>query len=170
MDSSARIWLAKTARANLWRIYHWYDLDELIADGVLCWQIVVAKYPDVNKRSQQMALFKTTFTNHMHRLANSRSKQAIDISTDKLPEQENEEEDLRGFTTSAPAAVRALLLAIIDHPELLKYPPRRWLGGRRETTNQWLCRLIGLDDTQFDLHSQLLNFLGPLKEADTDIA
>jgi hypothetical protein len=177
LDEPGRLWLLKTARRNFWRVEGMIDLDDLIGDGALCWQIVVAKYyPKVSARPQLMALFKTTYTNHIHRLANKRSKgphpfdEIVSIDSDEADCYNHvaAPEEMHQYAAQASdIGVRALLHAIIDQPELLKKAHRRWLGGRRESTNDWLCRLAGLDPRlHAKLHSQLLAFLGPLKRQD----
>lgn len=59
-----------TARRHMWKMNHYYDLEDLIQDGFLCWYKVCDKYADdVDRSKHLMALFKTTFLNHIHRVA-----------------------------------------------------------------------------------------------------
>ncbi len=156
MDEGARKWLIKTARKNHWRVMRWYDLEDLISDGLMCWQIVVRRYTRVRERKHIMALFQRTYINHIHRLANKRTRQAMELVTDRLPDEVScPDAELLQFACTAPADVRALLFAIIDRPEILARPHRRRLDGRRETTNSWLCALAGLDPDKHNVDSQL---------------
>lgn len=158
LDAGARNWLVRTAKKNLWRVAAWYDLDELISDGVLCWQIVLSKYPRVSQRKHLMSLFQRTYINHIHQLANKRTAQVPEASLEiECEELFCEDSELRQFACSAPADVRECLLAIIDHPELLN--KQRLPDGRRMTTNEWLCSFAGIDPSAHDLRSKLKMFL-----------
>lgn len=163
MDQPAKRWVVRTAHRNAWRVLSWYDLDDLIADGALCWQIVCTKYPKITERRHLMALFQRTYTNHIHKLANKRTRQSVETTTDDLPDvemcPESDDTDLRRFAGEQDGATRLLLLTLIDHPELLLRPHRRRLGGRRETTNQFLCSLIKVDPKEFNMAERLHELL-----------
>jgi len=95
LDEFGRLWLLGTARANYWRVAGWYELDDLIADGHLCWACIVARYQEgqyttktgvvINKRRRVrktkhlMALFKRAYTNRIHDLAKLRTRAAAEL-------------------------------------------------------------------------------------------
>ena len=161
MGQVTRKWMIKTARKNLWRMSHWYDLDELIADGMLCWQIVESKYPKTNKPHRD-SLFRTTFTNHIHRLANKKSIMVAETAVDHpeaLSNQECQEAELRRFILeNATPMLRHCLAAILDKPELLAQAHIKH-GKHRETTNEYLCRLAGINPGTHDLGGELRHLL-----------
>lgn len=163
-DTFARVWIAKTAKKNWWRVMSWYDLDDLIMDGMLCWQIVCTKYPHITERRHLMSLFQRTYTNHIHKLSIKRTIQSIEEATDDVPDMalspESDDSDLRRLAAEQTGEIHRLLIALIDKPELLMHPHRRHLGGRRESTNEYLCSLIGIDPRVYDLDKELRSLLG----------
>lgn len=71
MEQTVYGWIIKTARKNIWRVNAWYDLEDLIQDGVMWYYMTEKRYSKtVKSRSHMMALFKTSFQNYIHDLAN----------------------------------------------------------------------------------------------------
>jgi len=163
MDEGARRWMLRYAHRNLWRVPSWCDLDDLIADGAMCWQIMVRKYPKVRERRHLMGLFTRIFSNHVHKLANKRSVQVEECQVEPdivANAQACADSEMVHFAYQAPQQVRKLLLAILAQPELTARATRRTPFSRRPTTNEWLCQLAGLDPQECDLRSQLNTYLG----------
>lgn len=83
LDDGLKKWIVVTARRNYWRVSAWYDLDDLIQDGYLCYQKCVVKYarlirkrrPSKDDRRNFMALVKRAYENHIHDLASKRTDQ-----------------------------------------------------------------------------------------------
>ena len=161
MDAVALRWLAKVARSQYWRVAHWMDFEDLLCDGLLCWQIVLVKYPQATTPPHRMRLFQTIYRNHLHKLANKRSAQVPELACEQLPDDPQcPDAELAQLVAEAPEPLRRCLLLILAHPHLAARPHRRWLNGRRETTNQYLCAIIGIDPTTINLHRQLRGLLG----------
>jgi len=173
MDKPAQIWMAKTARKEYWRVQGWLGLDDLLQDGAMCWQIVLRTYPDVHCPKRLMGLFKTTYTNHLHKLSNRKtntpeSTVAMDDYTmaciedtaraDQLLDDHHAE--LMTFLAEAPPPLKQLLHAIDANPALLHRPIPRNRYGRRVSTNCWLCSLIGMNPETIDLATMLHTYLG----------
>lgn len=176
LDKAIVGWIHNTARQHFWRVAYWYDLSDLIADGWLCYAKCRCRYarqvfddrrnPTPLERRKFMALVKSTYLRHITNLANRRTQlgevPAIDIA-DVAQE------------VMAPAGLDALdkLLPPELHPLVevmlktdskkrrtrLFYMPlasggmrvKRLRKSRRETTNEYFCRLLGLDPTKNDL-------------------
>lgn len=179
LDDSARIWMVRYARKNFWRVAAWYDLDDLIQDGYMCWAHICRYYCNserdapVTEIKHLMSLFKRAFSNHVHQLANKRSagnwfspfcgemvvtEECVDLEDPALVLPTSTDADAISLA-EAPPAVRKLIDEITQHPELVDVQCRRQLAGRRQTTNEWLCSIVGLDPTQFDLRTQLMEHL-----------
>lgn len=166
MEASVRRWLGKVARDNYWRVAHWVDLEDLLQDGLLCWQIAVVRYPEANSH-HRTKLFQTIYINHLHKLANKRSAQVPEVRVILPPDSEaiHNTPDAEGdnymlqLLDDAPPLLRRCLTAILADPALLARPYLCW-GQRRETTNEWLARLVGVDANKVDLHGQLQELLG----------
>ena len=156
LDTTGRRWLVKFARKSMWRVAHWYELDDLINDGLMCWQIVVRRYPQVHERRHLMALFQRIYINHIHQLANKRTAQ-LPESPDPLPDIDRScpETELLQLISDTPVAVRACLRRIMERPDLLDRPRRHHSNGKHMTTNEFLCSLIGVSPKDFDLHNGL---------------
>jgi DNA-directed RNA polymerase specialized sigma24 family protein len=169
MDESAERWMYKYAWANYWRVASWYDIDDLIQDGFMCWWIVSRRYTAATDMAHLMSLFKTTFVNHVHTLANTRSKQpdlpvadclaADETETTFIERHDTGAEDLRGIVHAAPA-VRNAINALLSKAHKLRGPTRRHSNGKRQTTNDKLCTLAGCNSSMIDLVSEIKYCLG----------
>lgn len=79
IDRAAQRWLYQYAARNLWRVSGWYDLDDLVQEGLLYWHKVVTHYRDtVTERPHMMRLFQTTYRNRIHALSLERTKRLSD--------------------------------------------------------------------------------------------
>lgn len=159
LDAGAQRWLAKEARRNLWRVAHWYELEDLIEDGILCWHIVLAKYPQVQARPQLMRLLQTTYRNHIHQLANKRSVQIPEVCVAQLPDTvPDPDAELMTWVIEAPLPLRNCLLALLAQPEQAARPLRHKLDGQRQTTDSWLKALANVI-SDVDVADQLRELL-----------
>lgn len=157
-DKGLRNWINKTARENYWRIAPWYGLDGLIGDGNLAFVICKRRYAHkVRNKAHFMALVKTVFWNMIMDLATDNIRAGeIPVSQLAIPGMEEtfleaiagvEESDAELYATlrSAPDEVRQLL-ALFQEPDKLAALRKdvRKENGARETTQETLCRLLGL--------------------------
>lgn len=133
LDAGMRGWIANTARKNFWRVAHWYELDDLIQDGYICFAKCRARYvgkrnmvnsrgercrylpernPDKTARQHFAALVKITYHNHITDLAKSRMR-LEDHAVSQLctPEQSAEEYLDTQLPPEPEAATLAVLLA-----------------------------------------------------------
>lgn len=173
MDVGAKRWIEKTARANHWRVSRWIDFEDLVQDGYLWYYATVARYCyRPRTRAHVMALFKRTFTNYLHDLANYK-RRLIDVETafSLIIEAEDKDNSLRegrvevsddgqaasemfllaGLSTAPEPVQRLLTFAASDSgAKALRESPYRHCAcgcGARETTDQRLGRLIGRSRT-----------------------
>lgn len=84
MNESQRRWLVKVARSQFWRVAPWYELDDLIQDGFLCYAKVLRKYPRIHNPAHLGKLFQVTYQNHIHTLANRRRHSITELHLDDL--------------------------------------------------------------------------------------
>lgn len=152
LDAGIKGWIINTSKKNLWRVPSWYDLDDLIQDGYICYASCNLRYKAVKEQRHFMALVKVTFINHIHDLSKVRTR---------LPEEALPPEAMafQGVVQSeAPffTLVKQLpgeLVALIEH--LLSDKPKpaykQFPDHTRETTNQYLCRLLGIDPNAVNL-------------------
>jgi hypothetical protein len=163
MDQGVRGWIFKTARENMWRVSSSYELSDLMQDGFLIWHRVCVKYPNVTVQKHRMGLFKTAFTNHIHDLSKKRTRLELvresDLGTTMEVMLEGEDPgsdpDLAFIVRQLPPALMRVLSCVIESNS----PHRLRLDHSRETTNERLCRLAGLDPTKRNIHTAVLQYL-----------
>lgn len=179
MDDGAKGWLFRTARKNFWRVADWYDIDDLIQDGYMCYYRVLDRYQDVHDKPHVMRLFQVTYINHIHDLSKKKTKQ-LDVplsatlhlhahlnSHDRDYSHEYDkvcaDAGMIEVPPSCPVSgiLGKLLAALNSEDEIIKLqsPFRVRLDGTRETLNDRLCALIGIDPDNAHLASMLRSYL-----------
>jgi hypothetical protein len=190
MDRGTRLWLLKTARKHFWRVVTpSYEMDDLIQDGFVCYERVIAMYerrdyvsprgnvtkgsPRVRKRSHIMRLFQVSFVNHINELSKRRTVNAIEVlAADLVPITVESEWDafvtddsdlmqLERLIAEAPRMLQPVLREIISETngECFREPYRVFIDGQRETFNERLCKIAGLDCTKVDIATMLRSYL-----------
>lgn len=163
MDQGVRGWIFNTARENLWRVSGHIGYDDLCQDGFMFWHRICVRYPNVTETKHRMALFKTAFTNHIHDLSKKRSRlelvteSDLDTPVEALLEGEDPaaDPDASFIASQLPATIKRIVARMLEGEP----PYRRYLDGTRETTNQLLCRLAGLDPDDRDIQTAVLLYL-----------
>ena len=163
MDRVARGWLYLTAKKNLWRVEGFCDFDDLVQEGMFCYYRIVKRYPQAVDTKHRMRLFQIAFINHIHTLAKKRTKYRevsvieADIGDlfDHMKNKMASYEEAGVMLAQAPAFVRQIIEAFDAKPEEFRKPYRRRAGGR-ETTNQRVCRIAGLQ------YSAAVNYMAEL--------
>lgn len=164
MDSGTRAWLFKHSRENYWRVAGWMDFEDLIQDGMLCWYRVIRRYERVAKGSSKhrMSLFMRTFRNHIHDLSKQRSR-LIEVHIDDLPPHVADlaAHDMQQVYGGAPPLVKLGLTVLMApaHARSLRANYRVRNDSTRETFNERLCRLAGLDHHTIDLAGDIRTYL-----------
>ena len=136
--------------------------------------------PTEADHKQFMALFTVAFLNHITNLSNERSKRAevpaeADWLWDKFAPPEPEISTMVAVLASAPYEIReAIRLLTSDTKGLIGQCLQRRVGGRvrlvkagprgwrqflpRETTNEWLCRVLGKDPQTTDMLEEIRKY------------
>jgi len=165
VDKGLRIRIAKMAKHHHWRVQSWYGIDDLIQEGFVCYAKVRSKYPQITDDVHILNLTSVAFRNHITNLSNRKRKQAditfADLPNDDIPpETECPDAEIAQLIAEAPPLVQRVLRAL-QSPEGRKawaalYRVRR--NGTRETLNERLCRMIGLQAV-VDIHSLVVSYL-----------
>lgn len=161
------------ARKNHWRVAAWLDLDDLVQEGWLSYY-AIRRHPRyaalTNKRNptpddirQVMALVRTTFTRRMHSLAksfNAIPEASLDGSLSDLAPAADCANGIGIALAGMPHELANLLAMLVAGD--LKYRRVRRGTSRplRETTNEALCRLLGVDPRKVNVYRQILQHLG----------
>lgn len=176
-DKGLRGWVVRTAQKNYWRVAAWYDLEDLIQDGLLAYAICRNRYRDrVENKHHFMALVQRVYLNHITDLANARTVgEEISISQIAVVGKELEaleylaggvagDAELETLLARAPAEVRAYL-NMFKSPEgieALEKPCRRYKDGTRQTQAQHLSMVLGVPVV--DMEASLRSLLTPPEE------
>lgn len=175
IDAGAQGWITKTARRNYWRVCQWYELDDLIQDGVLYFYKIANRYPDVTNKAHLMRLFQVSYINYIHDLAKQKTRQpdarvsdlfanVVDEFTalDNIAPAQPEMSYLQVLIDEAPQAVRSVLKLLESDAgrQQLKSRYRIRENGHRETLNERLHRLTGID-LDIDLPHELTAYFQP---------
>jgi hypothetical protein len=165
MDTGARLWMLKKVKKEYWRVCKVCDPDELLQDGFMLYAMVLDRYPTAVKAKHRMSLFMRIFSNHIHRMARNQSNRpeaflACELSAPdgepiiELDCLDNETSTLAAKIANAPKPVQDVLALYTTEEGLrkLRSAYRLRKDGTRETLNERLCRLVGLDpSTGIDL-------------------
>lgn len=79
LDAGVRGYIVRTAHKNFWKVAAYYEMDDLIQDGYLCYAKCKAGFradetkPPEEEQRRFMGFFQMAFQNHITDLANNRS-------------------------------------------------------------------------------------------------
>ena len=160
MDEGAKRWLYRTAKRHYWRVWEWYGIDALIQDGHMHYARLCARYPNVTERKHMMSLFQVTFLNHINSLSVARTREneaSLELLRNLAGFSEPEGATFQALVAQAPPPVRRLIELIASPTGCKKLRSRYRVKptGERETLNERLCRLVGVDPASCDLPSMI---------------
>lgn len=160
MDDGAKGWMLRYAHKNFWKVATLgYDFDDLISDGYFCYYYVRRHYPEATEPSHIMSLFKRTFQSQIADLANKRTRNSEELLC--LEDVEHIQIDMPDtLIAEAPEPIREILKVLL-HGERLEdlRQPYKNTDSHRETTNERLCRLVGIDASKINLVGLLKDYL-----------
>lgn len=174
LDKGLHGWIINHAKKNFWRVASWYDFDDLVQDGFLCYCLCNARYRHVKEQRHFMSLVKISFIRHIHNLSNQRTR-AVDEPLMLGPDQaedywgaleamlptEPEEATFVTLLNQLPEKFQKLIQILQnegkDLPILSREDARdhkgRFRVRHRETTNDYHCRLAGVDPQVHDIQA-----------------
>jgi hypothetical protein len=182
MDQKTKSWLLGTCSKHYWRVAAYYDLDDLIQEGMLVYHRTEVRYNEEGRHAEQkrnkshsymVSTFKRSFINHIHDLANKRSRQPLELQIIDQPVPDDdvgrrnwldyhgpstpETQTFCAMVSMAPLRIREVLALFNsdDNRKRLRAQYRIRPDGSRESLNERLCRLAGFDPECVDLVRQL---------------
>ncbi len=177
-DGAISGWAVNHIKRNYWRVASRYEFQDLIQEAWIIFDRTRDHYPHVNNPAQFFSLFRTTFINHIHDLAiNSMTERdlVVDVSDEDLSFEDIlsnivGDSPNAGFAnvlfSQAPQELKLLLHSMLDDAKrgLFRQKMKRLDPGHRlserETTNEYWCRIVGLDATKVDLVDMLNEHFG----------
>lgn len=163
-------WIHNHAKKNLWRVAAWYEIDDLIQDGLMIALKCRDHYGDVEPK-HYMRLVQTSFYNHMGQLI--RKKRAVDDSCTKISDMDRtkSEETILERLIPGDYSPQELVVLIGDLPENLFTAlslfftdegcnklcrTRQRLYQEPETEDHKLARLTGFANFELELRNHFV--------------
>lgn len=149
-EGAVENWAKKYAAANEWRTLPVHDRADLVQDAFTIYLDCSRRYWYEGNEKRFMALFMRSFVNEVNDLSNERTDEATTETQLALAggmetfEQGSPEIPDALSLEDAPNIVRKLVDAFEDQGRL-PHPLRERADGTRETLNQRLCRMAGVD-------------------------
>lgn len=173
LDKGLRAWIRKIARKNHWRVASYLTVKDLEQIGMEHFCRVLDRYGADLDKPHFVRLFQVTYINAIHDLARAKRRQIDEIPASQLSDHHpdktfetllgaaNDIQTLVALFVKAPIEVKAVVSHLLSDAgqALLRNTPFLWRNGRRETTNQRLCRILGLDPTKYDIESLLGDYI-----------
>lgn len=166
-DAPTEGWVIKFIKKNLWRVAPDMEFEDLYQELCLVYARCQAKRPD---SANLMPYFMMAASNEVHSLATRRTRRRDhEIAGSQITDEVKVVEEA-GFSEDLGDADFRLLLA--DKAELRRLftvlvqneiKPRRFWSRKnkvRETPNEFICRILGVDPTQVDMSGYITNLLG----------
>ncbi len=163
-------WIYNHARKNYWRMASYYELDDLIQDGLMCAYKCLDRYGTDLDPPHFMKLVQRSFHNYIGELLRSsrivndntnisdlNSKYSETTILDKISTPEEGEQELNILISELPETLRKVVELYINNPEKVRKLRSR-LNGRDETLSDRLFKLTGFDRRR-DFETELRSYL-----------
>ena len=162
-EGPVKNWSLKYIWKNQWRVPSDYTFDDLLQECYLCFLRCKIEYPEVKHPAHFMALVKTSIINQFNRLALLKRRRRGEVLLSDLTEIKSDfmkksfsEIDFLIDYEQAPLPIRKIVDRIMRGQ---RKPHRKQKDGIKETTNQFLLRLVGNDYDIYNLRKQMSNWL-----------
>lgn len=164
-------WTMKFIKANFWRFAAHYEFEDLVQEAWIKFLYVKEKYPRVVEPEHFMSLYKTSLRNHFHDLAFAYKgeKDLICLAVDSdeeysdilngLPGGEPNNGMLNIILSEAPREVRELVRVLCTDASRFCQSKKRRNSSGRETTNEFLCRVMGYNPEKVNLRKMVQDCL-----------
>lgn len=157
-DAGAVAWMHSYARKNYWRVAAWMDYDDLIQEGYKAYYEVRWRYPTAIEPAHIMSLFKLCYCCLITDLSRARTKQQDDARSDIVEVYDGDAvtvpdtSEIQMLLIKAPQIVKEVISLLTDDKnlELLSKPFEKKSNGRRETLNERVCKVLGLNSEKID--------------------
>lgn len=162
LTSVLRGWIVYYAKKSLWRVPSYYQIQDLVQEGFLCYCKCVVKYPKTKNDAHFAALVKRAFTNRIHDLSRSKQRgteEPTEPDAEILDTVDPEEATLLVLIGQLPPEAQQLIKVLQSG----KVPHREGGPNGLETTNAYLCRLAGIG-VVVDMEKLFCEHFQPKKE------
>lgn len=143
------------------------DFDDLVQEGYAAYYETLSRYPTAIEPKHIMSLFALVFRSRIERLVLANRKQVDDACSDIIETYGGDTQQTSIMAVNkkplsqAPKIVKEIL-SLLRKNETLKYeltkPYTILENGKRETTNDRFCRLLGKDPNCINVVDQLREY------------
>jgi hypothetical protein len=175
-------WISNHSRKNYWRVASFYEVDDLIQDGIIKAYEVINRYgvPGLEiDRPHYMALVKTSFNNHIVDLLRKYTPEKVSVVSlqslckptinrmDGMDENEVLEQLLGGedgdqeenmFVVEMPEYLRKGVQFFLSNPNTFQYLRKRLQSEKDESLSSKLARMVGFPE-DFNFEEELRSYL-----------
>jgi DNA-directed RNA polymerase specialized sigma24 family protein len=172
LDAGMRGWIKKTAYRHHWRVASYIDFEDLVQEGYLQFCRVRDRYGGDLDRRHFMSLLQRTYLNRITDMARERTRlHEVPVSALAVEKPHDTFEHLCGEASDAtllaalfvraPEELRMLIATALSETgqRVLDATPFLWRDGERETSNERLCRILGLDPKKHNLATMLRDYI-----------
>ena len=176
-DAIALRWMKSYARKNLWRVSPWMDLDDLIQLGFEAYYETRGRYVTATDPRHIQSLFQLVFRSKIENAVRGYKKQVDDADSvyidmyDSIHHTDHSNHlsfrvtNTKALLLKAPKEVADVVNILVKEPDELTKPYVKDEKGRRETLNDRLCRLLGMDPKAVDLVQWTRDYFEGVKHA-----
>lgn len=176
-DAIALRWMKSYARKNLWRVAPWMDLDDMIQLGYEAYYETRSRYATATDPRHIQSLFQLVFRSKIENAVRGNTKQVDDADSPYLDLLNTDHQvndtclmfskllDIHALIIKAPREVVSVVDVLVKEPEELTKPYEKDARGRRETLNDRLCRILGMDPKSVDLVKWTRDYFEGVKHA-----
>lgn len=177
-DTNAERWLKHYAVRNFWRVAPWLELDDIMQLGYEAYYETRSRYPTATEPKHIQSLFQLVFRSRLEDVVRCYVKQVDEPDSEKVEESEASFDatglpwtkssgllDIHALLIKAPEKVTKVVDLLVKEPGVLSKPYEKDDSGRRETLNDRLCVLLGLDPKSVDLVKMTRNYFQGVRHA-----
>ena len=165
MDEASRRWIFKYTNKNYRRVANWIEYEDLIQEGYVAYYEVRRWYPSATQPAHIQSLLQLVFRSRIEdiirkalRKGRPPTTDTLDVVRDAEPASlvEADTSGLQLLLIQAPKIIKDAL-EVLTNPatqDALDKPFGRTNNGRKETLNDRLCALLGVDSKNNDVVKQ----------------
>lgn len=165
MNETSRRWIYKYANKNYSRVANWIEYEDLIQEGYVAYYEVRKRYPAATQPAHIQSLLQLVFRSRIEDIIRKAMRKGRPPTTDTLDAFKDVEppslveadtSGLQLLLIQAPKIIKDVLGVLTDPVmrDALDKPFGRINNGRKETLNDRLCALLGVDSKKNDVVKQ----------------
>lgn len=164
-------WTVNYINRHLWKLQPDWAFDDVYQEAYIVFMDCVDRYPHVVDPPHFMSLYSRSISNWIIDEATRRTKKRTVFSPQQEVAADGEGVDIFDLVGTSRDESDYLLMClsaemgpepvkrVVEHLKINGGAPSRYGSGKRQTTNEWLCGIAGVDPESLDIVSLLKSFL-----------